>query len=52
MARALCGCEKLALPLVSLPLLLGDIAPIFNTANMECLTALLTIFKENVNHMY
>ena len=52
MARALCGCEKLALPLVSLPLLLGDTTPIFNTASMECLTAPLTIFKGSVNHMY
>lgn len=52
MARGLCGCEKLALSLVSLRLLFGDTAPIFNAASLVCLTAPVTVFKENVNHMY
>jgi len=51
-ARHLCGCEKLALSFVNLHLLCGDTASIFNAAGLVCLTAPLTIFKENVNHIY
>lgn len=49
MARALCGCEKLALPCQPAS---GDTDLVFNTASLVHLTTPLTIFKENVNHLY
>lgn len=48
MAKALSGCEKLALTSVNLHALFGDAAPVFNTSSLVRLTAPLGILRKMI----